>query len=194
MSSGWDAKSPIIDPFCGSGTILIEAALIARRMAPGRHRDFQFMQWPSFDTDGWHRLLKGHDADVLERCPPLLGADRDAGAVDATLDNAEAAGVGSNLEVVRRTVSDLVVPAGRRGWVIANPPYGGRVGGEAGSDLRDLYARFGAVLRERAIGWHVAVLASRDTPVAQMRLPLAPTITFSNGGIEVAAHTGVVPG
>ena len=145
MASGWDAKSPLIDPFCGSGTILIEAALIARRMAPGRHREFQFMQWPSFDQGGWERLLKGHDGDVLERCPVLLGSDRDAGAIDATLDNAQAAGVGGNIEVVRRTVSDLVVPSGKRGWVVANPPYGVRVGGHvagqesgtSGGDLRD---------------------------------------------------------
>ena len=159
------------------------------------------MHWASFDQGGWERLLKGHDGDVLERCPALLGSDRDVGAIDATLDNAQAAGVGGNIEVVRRTVSDLVVPSGKRGWVVTNPPYGvrvgghvaGQVGGASGGDLRDLYARFGAVLRERAAGWHVAVLGARDTPIVQMRLPLAPTFTFSNGGIEVAAHTGVVP-
>ena len=193
VASGWDTRSVLCDPFCGSGTVLIEAALMARRMAPGRHRDFQFMQWPSFDAAGWEKVLKGADADVIDRCPPLLGADRDAGAIDDTLDNAQAAGVGDRIEVVRRSVSDLQVPKGRLGWVVTNPPYGERVGGEGGSDVRDLYARFGAVLRENAKGWHVAVLASRETPVTQMRLPLAPTLEFSNGGIDVAVHTGTVP-
>lgn len=192
-ASGWDARSPLVDPFCGSGTLLVEAALKARRMAPGRHRQFQFMSWPSFDDAAWQRLLKGADADVIDRCPPLLGSDRDAGAIDATLDNAASAGVEGSLEVVRRSVSELVLPKGRPGWVVTNPPYGTRVGGESGTDLRDLFARFGAVLASQGRGWHVAVLASRETPVAQMHLPLAPSMSFSNGGIDVAVHTGSVP-
>ena len=68
---------------------------------------------------------------------------------------------------------------------MTNPPYGARVGGP---DVRDLYDRFGAVLRERAGGWHVALLASRDTPVARLHLPLVPILETANGGIPVAVH------
>lgn len=189
-TSGWDPRKPLVDPFCGSGTVLVEAAMVARRMAPGRHRPFQFMQWPSFDEAGWARLCKGADADVIDRCPPLAGGDRDAGAVAATLANAASAGVGANVAVEQRSVSDLVLPAAK-GWLVTNPPYGERVGG---TDVRDLYARFGAVLRERGPGWHVAVLASDRTPVDQMRLPLVPVLSTANGGIPVAVHTGTVPG
>ncbi|MBI4934273.1 MAG: hypothetical protein HY828_10370 [Actinobacteria bacterium] len=185
----WDVKKPLVDPFCGSGTVLIEAAMRARRIAPGRHRTFQFMQWPSFDPAGWERLVKGADSDVIERCPPVLGSDRDEGAVAATLANAATAGVAGDIEVVRRSASDIELPAAA-GWIVTNPPYGSRVGGP---DVRDLYDRFGAVLRERAGGWHIAMLASRDTPVSRLHLPLVPTLETSNGGIHVAVHTGTVP-
>ena len=197
LASGWNAKSPLVDPFCGSGTIAIEAALIARRMAPGRHRSFAFEQWPSFQPAGWERLLRGADGDVVEKCPPIIACDRDAGAVAASIENAGRAGVGDNVEVMQRTVSDLALPP-RVGWIVSNPPYGHRVGGRAGEgsgsdhDLRNLYDRFGAVLRERAAGWNVALLAANDTPVARMRLPLRPTLATTNGGIEVAVQSGTV--
>jgi putative N6-adenine-specific DNA methylase len=189
VAGEWDVKRPLVDPFCGSGTVLIEAAMKARRMAPGRHRSFQFMEWPSFDPAGWDRLVKGSDSDVLERCPAIVGSDRDDGAVAASLANAAAAGVADAITVERRSASELVLPSGA-GWIVTNPPYGARVGGP---DVRDLYDRFGAVLRERAGGWHVALLASRDTPVARLHLPLVPVLETSNGGISVAVQSGTVP-
>ena len=90
-------------------------------------------------------------------------------------------------------MSDLVLPP-RAGWLVSNPPYGHRVGGQGGGDrdLRNLYDRFGAVLRERGAGWHVALLAAHYTPVARMQLPLRPTLATTNGGIDVAVQTGLV--
>jgi putative N6-adenine-specific DNA methylase len=189
VASEWDVRKPLVDPFCGSGTIAIEAAMMARRIAPGRQRTFQFMQWPSFEAAGWDRLVKGADSDVIERCPVIVGSDRDDGAVRASVENAARAGVGEQVSFERRSASELELPA-TKGWVVTNPPYGARVGGP---DVRDLYDRFGAVLRERGAGWHVAVLASRDTPVSRMHLPLVPTFETTNGGINVAVHTGTVP-
>jgi len=189
VASEWDVKKPLVDPFCGSGTIVIEAAMRARRIAPGRHRTFQFMQWPSFDAVAWERLVKGADSDVIDRCPPLLAFDRDDGAVAATLANATTAGVAGQINVERRAASDLVLPS-TAGWIVSNPPYGARVGGP---DVRDLYDRFGDVLRERARGWHVALLASRDTPVTRLKLPLVPMLETTNGGIPVAVQSGTVP-
>ncbi len=193
LASGWDRKSPLVDPFCGSGTVAIESALLARRMAPGRHRGFAFQSWPSFSGAAWERLLRGADGDVVEKCPPIIASDRDAGAVAATLANAAAAGVASNLEVVQRSVSDLVLPS-RKGWLATNPPYGQRVGGErSGGDVRNLFDRFGAVLRERGIGWKVAVLASEDTPVTRLGLSCTSVLHTTNGGISVDVWTADVP-
>lgn len=189
LAGEWDVRKPLVDPFCGSGTVAIEAAMMARRMPPGRHRSFAFMRWPSFDAVAWERLLKGADADVVEKCPVIVASDRDDGAVVAAVANAASAGVGANVVVERRSVSDLSLPD-RPGWLVSNPPYGSRVGGP---DVRDLYDRFGSVLRQRAAGWHVALLASRDTPVARLHLPLVPVLHTANGGIPVDVHTGTVP-
>jgi putative N6-adenine-specific DNA methylase len=186
VSGAWDVRRPLVDPFCGSGTIAIEAALLARRIAPGRLRTFAFMRWPSFDATAWARLRAGADADVLDRCPPVWAGDRDAGAVASARANAATAGVGEQVTVERRSVSELVLPD-RHGWVVTNPPYGARVGG---GDVRDLYDRVGAVLRERAAGWHVAVLAARGGP--RLRMPLARVLETSNGGIPVEVLAGLV--
>lgn len=194
LASGWDARSPLIDPFCGSGTIAIEAAMIARRMSPGRHRSFTFQTWQAFDAGAFERVLRGADGDVVAKCPPIVASDRDEGAVAAAVDNAAAAGVGDAIEVAVRSVSDLAVPAGRPGWIVCNPPYGVRVGGAgAGSDLRNLYARFGDVVRQRAGGWRVALLAPADVPVGQARLPFESVLETSNGGLPVAVRVATVP-
>jgi putative N6-adenine-specific DNA methylase len=143
-ASGWDTKAPLIDPFCGSGTIAIEAMLLARRIAPGRHRAFAFQDWPSFEQVKWDRLVGAADADVLDRKPTVIGADRDAGAIAAARSNAERAGVAELIEWREASISDLVVPSGRVGVIATNPPYGQRVGGVApGSDGRA--ARVGGV-------------------------------------------------
>lgn len=94
LASGWHADTPLLDPFCGSGTIPIEAAMLARGLAPGRNRRFAFMNWPGFDRQTWDRLLGETDAaarSVLHR-PVLLGSDRDAGAVKLAQENARRGG------------------------------------------------------------------------------------------------------
>ena len=200
LASGWDRRSPLVDPFCGSGTVAIEAAMIARRMAPGRRRSFAFQQWPTFSADAWGRLLRGADGDVIDRCPPILASDRDDGAVAAAQENAAAAGVGEQVDVQRRSISDLTLPA-RAGWLVTNPPYGRRVGGEGGAgagagagggDVRDLYDRFGQVLRASGAGWRIAVLAAKETPVARLGLPFTSAVHTSNGGIPVDVWCGQV--
>ena len=194
LASGWNMRTPLVDPFCGSGTVAIEAAMMARRMVPGRNRSFAFEQWSSFDPAGWERLLRGADGDVVQKCPPIVATDRDEGAIASVVENAGRAGVGANVEAVRRAVSELVLPP-RAGWLVTNPPYGHRVGdATGGQDLRNLYDRFGAVLRERASGWHVAIIAAHETPISRMKLPIQPTLNTLNGGIPVTVHTGTLGG
>lgn len=190
IASGWDQKTPLVDPFCGSGTIPIEAALLARRVPPGRQRSFAFQEWPSFDPERWARLLAAADADVIERRVELLGSDRDEGAVAAAVANAERAGVGDVASFRRASISDLVVPP-RRGWIVSNPPFGIRVGGD---DLRDLYDRFCAVLRERAAGWRVGLVASSSTPVERLGLvPSGDEVRTTSGGLPIRLVVGTVP-
>lgn len=185
--SGWDRKAPLVDPFCGSGTVAIEAAIAARRMASGRMRSFAFERWPNFDEAGWARMRAGADADVVAGKAPIIAADRDAGAIAAAEQNAERAGVADSIEFRVASISDLSVP-NRAGWIVTNPPYGHRIGG--GSDLRDLYDRFGTVLRERAAGWHVELVNGGDDArpqgfVDRLGLEIADRLETTNGGLPV---------
>jgi len=191
LAGGWDAASPLADPFCGSGTIAIEAALLARRLAPGRGRRFAFMDWPGFDAACWSRGLAEADAAALGSAPPIRASDRDAGAIEAARANADAAGVAFDVDFACRAISDFEPPPGT-GWIVSNPPYGVRLRG--GGDLRDLYARFGAVLRRGCPGWRVALLCADPRLVRASELPLESRASWRNGGLRVEVFTGVVPG
>ena len=195
-ASRWDPRRPLVDPLCGSGTIPIEAALLARRVAPGLGRDFAFARWPELDAGAWDAERARAEEEVLDRAPaPIVGADRDAGAIAAARSNAERAGVVGDVELVQRPLSALEPPPGPTpgtGWLVSNPPYGARVG--QSGPLRDLYARIGAVARGRLPGWTVALLTADPRLDAQLGLPLAEGFRSSNGGIRVRCLVGEVPG
>jgi putative N6-adenine-specific DNA methylase len=191
VGAGWDGSAPLIDPMCGSGTIPIEAALLARRIPPGMARRFAFMRWRRFDESLWERLVRQACERVLPSAPvPILGSDRDAGAVAASVANAERAGVAGDVEWRRAAISAMVPPAGR-GWIITNPPYGVRVGERR--DLRDLYAQLGHVARRCCPGWEVALLAAQPELERQTGLERAVRFTTENGGIRVRLVQGRVP-
>ena len=189
--SGWDGSAPLVDPMCGSGTIPIEAALLARRIPPGIARRFAFMDWPGFDESAWEQLVRQARERVLPRAPvPILGSDRDAGAVAASTANAERAGVAGDIEWRRAAISAIVPPPGP-GWIVTNPPYGVRVGERR--PLRDLYAQLGNVARRCCPGWEVAFLAAHPDLERQTGLDPAVRFTTENGGIRVRLVQGRVP-
>ena len=187
MASGWDGKAPLVDPFCGSGTIPIEAMMMARRMPPGRHRSFGFTHWPSFDEARWKRLLDGADADVLARVGILIGSDRDEGVINAARGNAQRAGVAEAVSFEHRPVSSMTAPSGRPGWVVTNPPYGHRVGDD---DLRNLYDRFSSVLTARFAGWRLGVVIGESSPRLRVGLDDQVEVRTSNGGLPIAFRSG----
>jgi putative N6-adenine-specific DNA methylase len=186
-ASGWEPTMPLIDPFAGSGTIPIEAALMARRIPPGRHRRFAFQRWPRWNAGDWDSLLAQADAQSLPRAPaPIVASDRDAGAIRAALTNAERAGVGNDVMVQQRPLSALEPPPGR-GALVTNPPYGVRVSER--SELRDLFARLGQVARERLPGWSVTLLLPGWPLEKDTGLRFREIFSTSNGGIRVRALT-----
>lgn len=193
LVSGWQAGSPLLDPFCGSGTIPIEAAMLARRLAPGRSRGFAFMNWPSFDRQAWERLLADADAAVMPETaglPVILGSDRDAGAVQIAMENASRAGVLGLVDFSCRAISAIEPPAGP-GWVVTNPPYGVRV--SANRDLRNLYAQFGKVLRDKCKGWRLAMLCSDPQLIGNTGLDFERDLALVNGGVAVRLVQTAIP-
>jgi putative N6-adenine-specific DNA methylase len=187
LASGWRAKETLIDPMCGSGTIPIEAALIARGIAPGLNRRFQFMNWPNFDEALWNDIVEQARSSVINSPLDIRGGDRDAGAISAATRNAERAGVNGDIRFAASSLSasiaELEDPADGDGWILTNPPYGVRIG-ERG-DLRDLYATLGAILRNKR-GWRIGILTSDVALAGQMRQPLRSRFDSRNGGIPVS--------
>jgi len=189
LASTWDATSPLIDPFCGSGTIPIEAALIARRIAPGKNRHFAFMDWPGFDSHLWQTCYAEAIANEQLATGPILASDRDAGAVRIAQSNAERAGVLADIQFSCRSFSAIEPPAGP-GWIVTNPPYGVRV--SASHDLRDLYTHLGDVLRSLCPSWQAGILCASDYLAGHTRLQFDRILPLVNGGIPVKFFTGRV--
>lgn len=189
FASGWDQNAPLLDPFCGSGSIPIEAALQARNIPPGLKRSFAFKNWQDFDQKLWQSILEEARQQIRTDCPPIQASDRDAGAIEMAKANAERAGVLANIEFSCRAVS-AIEPEGK-GWVVTNPPYGLRV--SSSKDLRNLYAQLGNVLRSQCPGWHVAILCSDPALLHQTRLNLDLNTSLVNGGIPVRLGLGEVP-
>lgn len=191
LAAGWDGTAPLLDPMCGSGTIPIEAALLARRIPPGLQRRFAVEHWPGFDPEWLRRIAAAARERILPCAPaPILGSDRDAGAIRAAMENAVRAGVDGDVAFRRAAISSIEPPPGP-GWIVTNPPYGVRVGER--TRLRDLFAQFGNVARRRLAGWQVALLSSHMELERQTGLPLVPALATENGGIRVRLVRGVVP-
>jgi len=187
--AGWDGSTPLMDPFCGSGTIPIEAALLARGIAPGisaadrRPRGFAFTAWPEHDAAGWRSQVGAARAAVRERAGvAIVGSDRDAGAVELARSNAERAGVSDDVQWLRASLSAAQAPSSDTA-LVSNPPYGVRV--SAGSDLRDLWAALGRFIRERVPHGAVALLSPDPALERQLALPLTGAAATRNGGIAV---------
>lgn len=191
LALGWDGSTPLIDPMCGSGTFAIEAAMIARRMAPGQHRAFACEHWPGAPVARFATMRAEALAKALPRASvPLVASDRDAGAITAAAANAERAGVTADVSLYHRALSALEAPASP-GLVLVNPPYGARIGETA--PLRNLYAQLGNVMRAKCAGWSVAMCSAERSLEAQVKLPFHDVLRIHNGGIPVRIVCAEIP-
>ena len=195
LAAEWSGRTPLLDPLCGAGTIPIEGALIARRIAPGAARaqsgEFAFARWPELREGDLTRELERARERELPRAPaPILGSDRDAGAVEAAVANASRAGVADDISFTKRALS-AIEPPGEAGLLATNPPYGVRA--SPGSDVRNLYAQLGKVAAAMLPGWRIGVLSPDRALDSQLHLPLQRVLELSNGGIRVRYLLGRVP-
>lgn len=179
---GYVGTEPVLDPMCGSGTFVIEAAEIAAGLNPGRSRHFAFEQLATFDGAAWQRLRE--TGTVTRPDFRLYGSDRDAGAIAMSRANAERAGVAEFTEFWQLAISELVPPVGPPGLVIVNPPYGDRIGDKV--RLQSLYRALGQTLMARFAGWRVGLVTSEASLAKAAGLPfMPPTAPVSHGGLRV---------
>jgi len=189
LRAGWPSTAEqggvLLDPMCGSGTFLTEGALIAADAAPALARDyFGFLGWRGHDAELWERLRTEararRAARPARRC--ILGSDSDSEAVRMAIANGEQAGVAEWLHIEKRSLSELPRPSAKSGLVVANPPYGERIGAESG--LPALYSELGAVLRERFQGWQAAILTGNPPLARNLGIYAKRTHRVFNGTIE----------
>jgi putative N6-adenine-specific DNA methylase len=180
--SGWRPEEPLLDPMCGSGTLLVEAAAMARRRAPGLKRAFGFEKLANFDDGLWKRL-RAEAAQPAARGvqPVLFGSDRDARALDAARRNLAAAGVERWVQLEQCDVLERRAPASS-GILVANPPYGERVG--SAEALERFYPQLGDALKKNFAGWRCHLITADLRLAKLIRLRPARRVPLFNGALE----------
>lgn len=189
LRAGWpgicEKGGMLVDPMCGSGTFLTEGALIAADAAPALDRSyFGFTGWRGHDPLVWERLCAQararRGARTVRRC--ILGSDIDPDAVRMAIVNAEHAGVADWIHLEKRSLREAARPTSEPGLVVANPPYGERIGAESG--LPALYSELGSMLRERFQGWQAAILTGNPPLARNLGIYAKRTHRVFNGTIE----------
>jgi putative N6-adenine-specific DNA methylase len=180
--SGWQPGVALLDPMCGSGTFLIEAALMALDIAPGLGRSFGFQNLKNFDADAWGKIQE----QARKRSKPasfkqIYGSDSDARAIRAARQNLELAGFSNVVQVSHVDVLEMEAPAAE-GVMVANPPYGVRIGEE--DALAELYPQLGAALKRNFAGWRAYFLTSDLRLPKLMRLSPTRRTPLFNGPLE----------
>ncbi len=179
---GFTGDEPVLDPMCGSGTFVIEAAEIAAKMQAGRSRGFAFENLVGFDADKF--AVMRDTEGLVEPSHRFYGFDRDAGAVKSSTANAEMAGVQDWTGFGQQAIGALTAPDGPVGLVIVNPPYGARIGNR--KLLFSLYATLGARLKSEFSGWRVGLVTSDGGLAKATGLPWVPNdVPVAHGGIKV---------
>ncbi len=180
----WDRKSPVIDPMCGSGTLLIEAAMMYMNMAPGTLRKkFGFQNWKNYRKEVWEKLVnEAMDKELpAPETPMFFGYDLDSQMVKKAKINAQHAGVDGLITFRKETLS-LVKPEVPKGILVTNPPYGARIGEE--DWLKDVYRDLGYCFKHSFKGWDCWVLSGNKDLIAEMKLKASRRIMVFNGPIE----------
>ncbi len=180
--SGWQAGQPLLDPMCGSGTFLLEAAMIALNIAPGLKRDFGFEKLKNFESDTWKKIknaaLKNVQAATFQK---LYGSDSDLRAIRIARQNLSEAGLLETVQLVHTNITEVIPPADN-GVLVANPPYGVRIGED--EELALLYPKMGEALKRKFAGWNTYFLTNDLRLPKLMRLTPSKRTPLFNGPLE----------
>jgi putative N6-adenine-specific DNA methylase len=180
LMSGWQGETDFIDPMCGSGTLLIEAALIAKNMAPGLFRkEYAFEKWPDFDADLFDYIYND-DSQEREFSHHIYGYDIDIKAVNTARLNAKAAGLSADISIEQQDFKDFSQPQ-NKSIIITNPPYGERI---STPDLLGTYRMIGERLKHQFRGNDAWILSYREECFEQIGLKPSIKIPLFNGSLE----------
>jgi putative N6-adenine-specific DNA methylase len=179
MLSGWKFDQPLLDPMCGGGTLLSEAAAMARGRAPGAKRAFGFEKLSGFDSKLWERIRNERTVQPVE--PRLYGSDTDPEALQAARRNLGAAGVERWVKLEQSDVLERAAPEGA-GVLVANPPYGERIG--SAEELAAFYPRLGDALKQRFAGWNCFFFTADMRLPKLIRLEASRRTPLWNGSLE----------
>jgi putative N6-adenine-specific DNA methylase len=180
--SGWPGNVPLLDPLCGSGTLPLEAALIALNIAPGLFQPaFGFQAWTNFDPALWERLKQEAQASRQSQLETLVwGCDRDPDVLHQARINAHRCGLDDQLRFFHQDLATLEAPA-EQGFILCNPPYGERLGTPA--ELADFYKLLGDVLKQRFKGWTAFILSGNKDLAKYIGLKSAQRLPVYNGAL-----------
>ncbi|MDD2863712.1 MAG: bifunctional 23S rRNA (guanine(2069)-N(7))-methyltransferase RlmK/23S rRNA (guanine(2445)-N(2))-methyltransferase RlmL [Methylococcales bacterium] len=191
LRCGWqklaEQGASLLDPMCGSGTLLLEAAMIAADVAPALGREyFGFLGWKKHDKECWQNLRR--DAEWrkivgIKKLPMIIGFDKNKNTVHTALKHVANAGLEGKIHIERRDISDAKPPASwQKGLVVCNPPYGERLGDEAETAI--LYEQFGQTLKNNFVGWQAALIISNPELGFRLGIRSHKPITLFNGALE----------
>ena len=184
LACNYDGSVPFVDLMTGSGTLVIEAALIALKCAPGKGRTFAFMEWPKYRSGLWNQLLAEAKREEKTELPaPIFGVDNNSKAIAAVTRNLERIGLEGVVQLTCGQMQDFDPPA-ENGLLLCNPPYGERLGKNA--RLQALFHDLGQVLGRKYDHWEGALISPESSLLKSTGLSFLPLLHFSNGGIRVA--------
>jgi 23S rRNA (guanine2445-N2)-methyltransferase len=181
MLTGWRPDEPLLDPMCGGGTLLVEAAAMARQRAPGARRSFGFEKLEMFDAKTWQAVRAEEQAKEKQPGLQLYGSDSDPGALDAARRNLAAAGVERWVKLERGDILERSAPAAA-GVMVANPPYGERIG--SADELAAFYPKLGDALKKKFAGWRCCFFTADLRLPRLIRLEPSARTPLWNGALE----------
>lgn len=182
LLTGWNGETRFYDPMCGSGTLLIEAAMIARNIPPGFYRrDFGFMKWADFDHRLWIKIKSEADRSISDRMPLITGADANQRMLSIAAHNLTEAGMESLVSLKKLAFEDSPIPEEQEGIIVTNPPYGERLEKD---DLNGFYKMIGDVLKKTYTGWDAWLITSDYSALKSVGLRTSRKIKLYNGPLE----------
>ncbi|WP_194074940.1 THUMP domain-containing class I SAM-dependent RNA methyltransferase [Undibacterium parvum] len=189
-TAGWKPGIPLLDPMCGSGTILIEAAQMLAGIPPGLHREFAFEKFGSFDQEEWQAIKDQVKLTHIPEVPSIFGSDISGDAIVMTRNNLNKAGIKFEVPLKQIEAQEIKAPTDAPGILLTNPPYGERIGVRGDGSLepddlaRDFFSSFSTTLKQRFTGWSVFLFTADLGLPKFLRLKESRKTPFFNGALE----------